>query len=126
LTAIPASLAASIVAFVLNKYTVRAAGRGAVVTASPAIEEACKTILAMALGAPVVAAHLGFGMIEGLYDLSKGRQVSGLALGLSVLSHFVFGLITYIGTASMASWVAGLGAAILVHTIWNRAIVEVW
>ncbi len=126
MTAIPASLAASIVAFVLNKYTVRAAGRGAVVTLSPAIEEACKTILAMALGAPVVAAHLGFGMIEGLYDLSKGRPVSGLALGLSVLSHFVFGLITYVGASLLASWVAGLGAAIVVHIAWNRAIVGAW
>ena len=126
MAAIPASLAASIVAFLLNKYMVRAVGRSAVVTASPAIEEASKTILAMVLGAPVVAAHLGFGMVEGLYDMSKGRQVSGLALGLSVLSHFVFGLITYAGSAVSASWLAGLGAAILVHTIWNKAILEIW
>ena len=124
MTAIPASLAASIVAFLLNKYTLRAVGRGAVVTASPVIEEASKTILAVALGAPVVAAHLGFGMIEGLYDLSKGRPVSGLALGLSVLSHFIFGLVTFAAGRLAASWLVGLGAAALIHTIWNRVLLE--
>jgi hypothetical protein len=125
LAAIPASIAAAIVAFLLNKYTVRAVGRSAVVTASPVIEEASKTILAVALGAPVVAAHLGFGMIEGLYDLSKGRPVSGLALGLSVLSHLVFGLVTYAAGGLAASWLVGFAVAALIHTVWNKALLDV-
>ncbi len=93
----------------------------------PGVEEAAKTGFALALGAPVVAVHLGFGAAEAVYDAS-GRRASwsgpGLAAGaMSVVSHAAFGVVTQVILAlARQPLLAVLGAAV-VHALWNVAIV---
>jgi hypothetical protein len=99
--------------------------------AAPAVEEAAKTLWAVALGAPVLMVHIGFGLVEGVRDLfygsarRTGAPVWPAFIG-AILEHTVFGLATVsVARAGGAAWGAGAAVAFCLHAGWNYLIARV-
>ena len=113
----------------------------------PGVEETAKTGFALAMAAPVLAVHLGFGAVEAVYDASAwlwhgpdpdpepdpgpGREgepaslsARGLAAGaMSLLSHAAFGVVTQAVLTVTLEPLFAVAAAVLAHAAWNLAIV---
>jgi hypothetical protein len=137
--AVAATVAAA-VAYAGNRLARAVAGRAAVVFVAPGLEETLKTGAALALGAPVLAAHLAFGGLEAAYDLMAGARggragpgsssasavATGHRLGAALaglLGHTLFGALTVVvAGATGGFWPAGVGAAYLVHVGWNALV----
>ena len=123
LRAIPAALAAALVAYKLNGLAVDRWGeRRAVGLVVPAIEELCKTGGACLLGAPIVPVHVLFGTMEAAYDgCAAGRWAAG-ALGL--LGHAFFGALTG-WLVHRRSLPAAILAAWICHALWNSLTLRI-
>lgn len=113
----------ALIAWCCNVYLVKRGGDKAVVFLIPFTEEIFKTGISVLLGAPLVAAHLTFGLIEGVHDYISARRW-GLWAGLtSIISHWFFGVITAVVYKKSAGWFLGVLAASLLHTLWNYVMV---
>ncbi|KJS15059.1 MAG: hypothetical protein VR69_15100 [Peptococcaceae bacterium BRH_c4b] len=118
---IPAALAAAGLSWLTNGFILRL-GRGGLVYLAPAAEEVAKTGLALAVGASVPATHIFFGLLEALWDGAGKKDVPAGAIAL--LSHTVFGLITFfVLHATGAVWPA-LTFAYLAHVGWNTLVLH--
>jgi hypothetical protein len=95
----------------------------------PGIEEAAKTGFALAVGAPVVLAHLGFGAVEAVYDAwgrraSGENRASGLAAGtMSLLSHSALGIVAREVLVRTGEPLLAVMVASAVHALWNVGMV---
>ncbi len=118
-----AGLAAAFIALVVNRWVVRGGNRAAVAALVPMVEETAKTGAALALGAPILATHTAFGLIEAAYDVIKPSRV-GLFAGLVGLAgHLAFGLTAWLVYNRYRSGAAAVAAATLVHTFFNAVII---
>lgn len=112
-------------ALVFNRAVSKNARPGALLAfvLGPLVEEAAKTGFALAVAAPLVVVHIGFGAAEAAYD-AAGRRASGIAAGaMSLVSHGVFGVVTQqVLTITRQPLAAVLAAAVL-HAVWNLVIV---
>jgi len=110
--------------FLLNRAALRCVGAKAVISLSPALEEAAKTIPAYYLGADIFFTHVIFGVVEAGYDWRTGRRHGPPAAFLSVAGHGLFGFATagvlYL-TGSL--WLAVASTA-AVHIAWNVAAIR--
>lgn len=148
-----AALVAAAAAYVGNRLTRRLIGKTAIVFVAPGLEESFKTGAALVLGAPVLAAHVAFGVVEAAYDLLAGRRRtrsdrapspvhrpspastgtppstgtrSGRRMGAAaagLCGHALFGVLTVLIAAALVSWPLGVGAAYLAHVGWNALVV---
>lgn len=109
--------------FLLNKALLRLFGVQVIITLSPVLEEAAKTLSAFFLGADLLVTHLTFGLIEAVYDWSQSEGKAMLAALLSILGHGLFGVITL--TVSLATdMYVGLAAGMVAHLVWNAAVLR--
>lgn len=138
-----ASVLASGAAFLFNRAASRGGRPGPLLAfvLGPGVEETAKTGFALAMAAPVLAVHLGFGAVEAVYDASawlwhgpdpepgpEGEPASlsarGLAAGaMSLLSHAAFGVVTQAVLTVTLEPLFAVAAAVLAHAAWNLAIV---
>ena len=109
--------------FLLNRLLLRLAGIRIIITLSPVLEESLKTGFAFFFAADILVTHLGFGLIEAVYDWWQSRERGIVAAVLSVVGHGLFGWITVVTTA-MAGIYMGLAAGIVSHLVWNAAMVR--
>ncbi|MGE5592970.1 MAG: hypothetical protein ACM3X3_04720 [Betaproteobacteria bacterium] len=130
-----ATVLASGAAFLFNRAASRGARPGPLLALvlGPGVEETAKTGFALAMAAPVVVVHLGFGAVEAVYDASArlgpgggpaSLSARGLAAGaMSLLSHAAFGAVTQAVLALTLEPFLAVAAAVLVHAVWNLTIV---
>ncbi|HBT47454.1 MAG TPA: hypothetical protein DEA73_06200 [Peptococcaceae bacterium] len=85
----------------------------------PLLEEALKTGLALAWGAPLLLVHAVFGLVEAVWELTRARGGAALA---AVAGHSLF------GAAAAALWegtgraALAWGGGFLLHFLWNAAL----
>ena len=117
-----AGLAAAALAYGLNWLVLRHIGRGALWMVVPALEETLKSLAASVLNASLPGAHLVFGLVEAGHELAAGRP-SPIAASLALITHGVFGLLTWLLVPR-----GGLGPAIVaattLHALYNMAVVR--
>ncbi|MDI6637899.1 MAG: hypothetical protein QME82_03180 [Bacillota bacterium] len=131
LRSLVASALASGAAFVFNRAASRGGRPGPLLAfvLGPGVEEAAKTGFALAIAAPVVVVHLGFGAVEAVYDASVRRGWTswsgpGFAAGaVSLLSHTAFGVLTQAVLALTRQPLLAVTAAAVAHALWNVGIV---
>lgn len=110
--------------FLLNRAALRHVGAKAVITVSPAVEEALKTLPAFFLGADVLLTHALFGVIEAGYDGWTGGDNGPAAALLSVAGHGLFGLATTAVLFWGGSVFWALGGGIAAHLVWNVLVIR--
>ncbi len=87
---------------------------GSVLLAIPPIEEGAKALAAWSFAVPIFSLHLGFGLAEALWELSRKKAPAAMA---ALLTHTCFGLAAL--WASARGRIAALGAALILHWLWN-------
>lgn len=120
---LPATLPAALLAYSANKWLVPRFSRYGVVLLGPAVEEAAKTLLALSLGAWLPGVHLGFGLIEGVWEWLSGRGGRRAAL-VAVLTHGALGGLTWYVLGRTGSVWPAVCAAWLVHAAWNALVLR--
>lgn len=110
--------------FVANKALLRLIGPQVILTWGPIVEEGAKTLLAWYLAADIVATHVIFRVLEGVYDYLIGTRYRTQAALTSVVCHTLFGGITVTLLGFTGSiWIA-VGGAVIAHAAWNRAVIR--
>ncbi|MGI6038012.1 MAG: hypothetical protein ACOYD6_07270 [Limnochordia bacterium] len=110
-------LTAALLAYGANRLVVGLWGQRAVALLVPAIEELAKTGLAVVMNQPLLGVHIIFGLLEAIYDARKGGQARWSASLASIVGHGFFGLLTF--SLARGSLPLAIGAAWLVHALWN-------
>ncbi|MGI6553901.1 MAG: hypothetical protein ACOX2P_00465 [Bacillota bacterium] len=122
-----AGVLAAAAAYLINRLIIGQAGNKGIVTFIPIVEEAVKSLSAVALGAPLVNTHAVFGAIEAGYEILGAKSIKGVVGGLSsFVTHGFWGLITVGIYRVTGSLLLGIGAAAVVHSIWNRVITGIY
>ncbi len=112
------------VSFLVNRRLLKYTGPQTLVTYSPALEEAVKTVPAYYLGADILVTHLVFGGLEAIYDW---REEKNMKAGIfSIIGHSLFGLLTLAGLRLTANLLGGLMMGLVAHFIWNIAVVGIY
>ena len=114
----------AILVYYANKIVCQKIGILAVVTYSPFIEEAAKTLIPYFLNTSILITHIVFGFIEGVYDYLKSFSLIGIkAAVISIGGHTVFGLITITVISMTESVILAVLLTGLTHLAWNRYII---
>lgn len=112
---------AAFIAYNFNKLIFKWKGKKAIVFLVPFIEEGSKSIIAYCIKANIIGTHFVFGMIEAIYDMiyTKSERAASIAAMISIISHSIFGLMTYY----LNLWTDWLLFSIVVisviHSLWN-------
>ena len=117
-------IVSALIAYIFNRILIKWQKENAIVLIIPLVEEVSKTLTASLMGGSIIGAHVVFGFIEALYDLinTKSQKAAPIAALLSIISHSVFGIISYYITI-WTGWVAlGIIAATIIHSTWNYFI----
>lgn len=113
-------LAAALLSWLINGRVVTAYGDNGVAFVGPAVEEGLKTGLAILFGAPLLVAHMVFGLIEAGWELYTYRRIpAGL---IAFFSHGIYGWVTKI-VADHGGLILGLLAGYGVHVLWNYWVI---
>ncbi len=110
-------------AFVINQVLLKYLGVRIITSYSPIVEELLKTFLPYFLKMDILAVHVLFGILEGVWDLRIGGRFSGIAMLLSILSHACFGIVTVTVFQATQTIAFGFISAILFHWLWNIIII---
>jgi hypothetical protein len=116
----------AVLSFLLNRLLLRYIGIGVVISYSPVLEEAAKTLLAHYLGADILVTHITFGIVEAAYDWWQNEQSGTRAAWLSIGGHSLFGLLTVGGLYLTGSIWLGLAGGVLAHIIWNVTMIRLY
>jgi len=112
--------------FLLNRALVNWIGIKTVISYSPVIEEASKTLFAYFMGADILATHITFGLVEAGYDWYQNDRHGGKAALFSVVGHSLFGIATVGILAVSSSILLALAAGLLLHLIWNITVIRIY
>ncbi|MFZ5591523.1 MAG: hypothetical protein ACOY81_06935 [Bacillota bacterium] len=123
-TSIQVALLAAMLVWLINtRLGPRFACRSRITLLGPAVEEAAKTLLALSLGAWLPGVHLGFGLIEALWEWRDRRGGLRAALAavfthgaLGGLTWYVLGRTNSVGLAILLAWGA--------HAAWNALVLR--
>jgi len=119
------ALAALMFSYLLNKWMLRLLREHAAILGASIIEEILKTLPAYFLNRPILHVHFLFGLGEALYDFASGSRHSGRwAAVLSIISHLVFGAITWLVLSKTGVIYLALASAMVIHGAWNYFIVK--
>ncbi len=121
--ALAAGLSAAFIALIGNRWAVRGGDRVAVAALVPLVEEAAKTGAALVIGAPILATHVVFGLIEAGYDIIKPSRFGLLAGFVGLVGHLAFGLMAGLVYGRLGSGPAAVAAATLAHIFFNAVII---
>ncbi len=118
-----AGVSAAVIAYILNRIVIAKAGNKGIVSLIPFVEEVLKSLTAVYLGGSLVTTHLIFGAIEASYEIFGAKSPKEIAGGFSSLAtHGALGLVTSgVWVLTNSLWL-GIGAASLLHSLWNRMI----
>lgn len=120
-----AGIIAAIFAYLFNMWTIKRLGDTAIIIIVPFIEEVFKTLAPIIMGANIIIAHLVFGLIEGVYDIvNSPKRIGKWAALVSVISHSVFGIVTYLTISYGYSIYWAILLAWLLHSSWNWYITK--
>jgi hypothetical protein len=112
-------MAGIVVAYFLNSAVVKKYGEKAVIYIVPFIEETSKTVFGY-LTSSIPVSHLMFGIAEAVNDYTKASyKINARAAVLSILSHSLFGLVSYVLYVRIGLFGA-IFSAYLLHVGWNR------
>jgi hypothetical protein len=112
--------------FLLNKTFVKWIGLKTVITVSPLLEEATKTLFAYYLGADILAAHITFGLVEACYDWVQNERTGVKAAWFSLGGHSLFGAVTVLLLAVSGSIGLALAGGVVAHLIWNATVIRLY
>lgn len=121
-----AAIAAAVAAFIAllaNRVAVGNGRRTVVAVLVPLLEEAAKTGSAIAFGAPILATHALFGVIEAVYDTAKPSPVGFFAGLVALAGHLGFGLVASLVWRQTGSGPGAVLGATLVHVLFNSLII---
>lgn len=110
--------------FLANRALLKYIGPEVIITYSPMLEEASKTLLSFFLAADIIAAHLTFGLLEAIYDWHNSPQNRFLAAAASLLGHGAFGMVTIVLLFLSGSIWVGLAGGTIAHLFWNRTVIS--
>lgn len=97
------------------------------VTLIPIVEEALKSFSALLLEASLINTHFVFGIIEAGYEIIGSKSVKGVMGGMSSLfAHGLLGLTTAGVFRMTDSLLLGIGAAAVLHSVWNRVVTGIY
>lgn len=125
------ALAALIMSLIINKTFKSIIGDKVVYTIAPIAEEILKTAPAYLISGinslkTIVYIHVLFGIGEALLDIKKADEPGEWkAAPLSIVSHFIFGLITIWIWTLTDLWYGGIIASILIHCAYNYLIMRI-
>lgn len=116
---------AAINAYLLNKWILKRMGNKGLVTVVPLIEEISKTAAAISVNTSILGTHFIFGVIEGGYDIiTSSKKIGKLAALASIISHSIFGLITWQVYVKMGRIIPAIAISCLFHSGWNWYITK--
>ncbi|MDI9475396.1 MAG: hypothetical protein ACOX0L_09430 [Natronincolaceae bacterium] len=120
-----AGIVAALFSYLLNKLVLKKIGNIGIIIVVPFVEEISKTVSALILKTNLVATHLVFGIIEGIYDIVNSSEKTGKWAALvSLASHGIFGAATYLTTKMGYSVCWGIALAWLLHSGWNWLVTK--
>lgn len=124
MTYLAAGLAASAIAWLGNIFIVgRWKDRG-IILLVPVYEEIVKTSAALLSGAAVPLTHGVFGLVEAVHDGLTSRRLGFWAGLAGIISHWLFGQVTYLVFRTVGYWTIGIIAAALLHIYLNLLMVR--
>lgn len=113
----------AILAYFANKIAVKKYGDKAIILFVPVIEEVSKSLFGYIFGS-LIGVHLIFGIIEAFSDYFNASQmVNFKAASLSVMSHLIFGIITFYVAFYVNIYIAIIFTA-FIHSYWNRIMLR--
>lgn len=120
---VAAGVLAAATAYILNRLVIEQVGNKGIISFIPIVEEVLKSLAAVYLGGSLVTAHLIFGTVEACYEISGAKGLKGVVGGFNSMAvHGILGLVTLgILTLTNSLWL-GIGAASVLHSLWNRLI----
>lgn len=114
---------ASTTAYLFNRLLVRRLGSSSIITVVPILEELLKTGSSVLLSASLWWVHLGFGVLEAVFDILQRPRpfplVGYLAASCSVIGHGAFAAVTIWGWSATGNLVWGLLLGCGLHLLWN-------
>ncbi len=125
LRVVGAGLAAAALSYLLNRVFLSRFGKHAFIYIAPVMEEGLKTIFALGLNVPVVLAHTVFGLIEGTHDLFPFQEKKVAAFLVSLLSHTVFGALTWLIFVYSSSLALSVALVSAFHILWNYSVFKI-
>jgi len=109
-------------AWVVNRFVVKYLGEAAIIWVIPWLEELLKTGIALFAGASPLLTHGVFGTIEAFNDYVISPRWGILAGLLSIVSHWLYGLVTVLIYQQTSSWLGGILCASFLHVLWNYSM----
>lgn len=120
-----AGMIAALFSYICNKWVLRGLGDIAIVVVVPFIEETLKTASSIIIGTSIIGTHFIFGLIEGIYDIvNSSKSIGKWAALASIISHSIFGLVTYLTIKAGYSVYWGIFLSWLIHSTWNWYITK--
>ncbi|HZK34533.1 MAG TPA: hypothetical protein VFD33_04405 [Bacillota bacterium] len=117
--------AALLVSYLLNKILLRLLKENAVIYGAPVSEELLKTLPAYILNRPILLVHFLFGVGEAIYDLlNSGEQTGRWAALVSIISHTLFGAITYFLLTWIGNVYIAMPFSMVIHCLWNYIVMR--
>jgi len=126
MTYLMAGFVASGLAWLVNSFLVRNWGERGVIWAVPVFEEIIKTTSALLIGAAVPLTHGVFGLVESVHDFSISRRWGFWAGLVSIISHWLFGQLTYFIFWLTNLWIIGIIAAAFLHIYVNFLMIRLF
>ncbi|WP_408955225.1 hypothetical protein [Natroniella sp. ANB-PHB2] len=108
----------ALLAFIINRQLVIKLGNQTILYLIPLVEEVLKSGGFYLLGGNLILIHLGFGIIEGLFDYLD----STLAAILAIVSHLLFGYLTLFIFEQTGQLLLAIVIVGIVHSYWNYKI----
>ncbi|KAB3531847.1 hypothetical protein [Alkaliphilus serpentinus] len=112
-------------AYLWNKIFLKKIGNKGLITVVPLIEEISKSLAAVLFSTSLLGTHFIFGIIEGGYDIiTSSKKIGKMAALASVISHSIFGLITWQVYFRIGRILPAIIIACLFHSGWNWYITK--
>lgn len=114
-------IVSALIAYVFNRILIKWQKENSIVFIIPLVEEVSKTIIAILIGGSIIGVHVIFGIIEAIYDLlhTKNKNAAPIAAILSIISHSIFGIISYYIYLWTGWLVLAIIIATIIHSTWN-------
>jgi hypothetical protein len=108
-----------------NRYLVKEFGNLVIIYLAPLIEESFKSFLAYHWSINIPLVHLVFGAVEAIYDFYSSAEHRISAGTFSLLSHSIFGYITWLIYQKFNDILLGVFVAIIIHSFWNYIVLKI-
>ena len=117
-------MVSALIAYGFNRILLRWQKEKSILFMIPFVEEVSKTSVAILSHSSMIGVHVVFGVIEAFYDVihTKEQRVALIAAVLSLISHSIFGIISYYLYDWTRCSVLAIIAATIIHSIWNYFI----